>query len=373
MIGLLLRLLANRNGPPLSIGRVIRGGGAGDFWLGLVMYMAGFGLVVNRFLTTFTVGGFVNWVLYFFTFAGIVRMISSTDAVLESSRGRRYGAHGDALPPVPMSFVMPPSEMPPGMCWQCGASVRPDRLICMQCGASLPAAAPQPSQTAQLSGFDADASSNALPRPARPVAGPPPGRGVAPGPYQAGAPGRGMPSGGLPPGMMPPGRGMPPGGPMPGWDPRMAGRPPDVGYGRGPRPRGRRRPSFMPQTVRETVEDLRDQAEALREKAEGLFRPFFGQRGRPEAGRGRGPKGYGYGPPGYGPPGYGPPGYGPPGYSPRGARPRGYGPREAAPPGYGPRGGAPRGRGPREPQWEPDDDDYSASDDWGRPPRRGKY
>ena len=375
MIGLLLRLIANRNGPPLSIGRLIRGGGAADFWLGLIMYLVGLGLTVNRYLTTFTVGGFVNGVLYIITIAGIVRMISSTDAVFESSRGRRYGAHGDALPPVPMSFVAPPSEMPPGLCWQCGATVKPDRPICMHCGASQPTAAPQPSQTAQLAGFEPDVSSSVIPKPVRTVAGPPPSRGVAPGPYQAGAPSGGMPPGmmlpgGMPPGRgMPTGRGMPPGGPMPGWDPRMAGRPPDAGYGRGPRPRARRRPTFMPQVVRETAEDLRERAEELRERAEGFIRPFLGQRERPGAGRGRGPKGYGPG--GYGPPGYGPPGYGPRGDRPREAAPPGYGPRRDRPPGYGPRGGASRGRGRREPEWEPDDD-YSASDEWGRPRRRGR-
>jgi hypothetical protein len=363
MIELLLRLITNKNGSPLSVGRLIRGGGAANFWLGLIMYLVGLGLVADRYLTTFTAGGFVNVVLYIFTIAGIVRMISSTDAVLDASRGRRFGAHGDALSPVPMSFVAPPSEMPPGLCWQCGATVKPDRLICMHCGASLPAAAPQPSQAAQLSGFDADVSSSAIPKPVRTVAGPPPSRGVAPGPYQAGAPGRGMS----------PGRGMPPGGPVPGWDPRMAGRPPDAGYGRGSRPRARRRPSFMPpfmpQTMRETAEDLRERAEALREKAESFIRPFFAQRERPGAGRGRGSKGYG--PEEYGPRGYGPRGYGPREATPPGYRPPGYRPREAAPPGYGPRGGASRGRGPRAPEWEPDDD-YSDSDEWGRPRRRGR-
>ncbi len=201
MIGLLIRLMMGRRGPRLGLEWLFRGGTALDFWLGMVMYLVGLGLTVGRFMTTYTVGGFVNLLLYLITIGGIVRMMSSAHAVLYVSGGHRFRS-GTGMPAIP-SFVAPPSEMPPGFCWQCGGKVKPDGVICLHCGASLPALEQAPSEMAQLAGFDGAPSSTAIPRQLRAVAGPPPSRGMPPGAYRGGAPGRRMPPGGPPPGWAP--------------------------------------------------------------------------------------------------------------------------------------------------------------------------
>lgn len=205
MIGFLIRLMMGRRGPRLSIGWLFTGGSSLDFWLGLALYLVGLWFSVDRFLTTYSIGGFGNIFFYLITIGGIVRMMSSADAVLTASVARRHRPGATGLPGVP-NFVAPPSEMPPGLCWQCGGRVRPDRVICLHCGASQPVAAPTPSQMAQAAGFEGTGSS-AIPRQVRAVAGPPPSRGMPPGPYRRGPPNRDVPPG-------------PPGEPPPGWAPR---------------------------------------------------------------------------------------------------------------------------------------------------------
>jgi hypothetical protein len=202
MIGFLIRLMLSGRVPRVGVGWLFRGGSALDFWLGMAMYLVGLGLTVARFLTTYTVGGFFNVLLYLVTIGGIVRMMSSAHAVLRVAGGRRYGPPGKSLPIIP-SFVAPPSEMPPGLCWQCGGTVKPDRFICLHCGASLPAIEQAPSEMAQLVGFDGAPSSMATSRHMRAVAGPPPSRGMPPGTYRQGPPDRDMPPGGPPPGWAP--------------------------------------------------------------------------------------------------------------------------------------------------------------------------
>jgi hypothetical protein len=182
MIGLVIRLILGRS--------------VGGFWVGLVMLVVGVGLTAVSY-TAATAASSSSYIVFIgLIIGGLVRMaLSATSLFSGSERGRSA-----VLPLIPGGFVAPPSEVSPGLCWQCGAKVKPDRLICLRCGATQPVSPPEPSAIAQLVGFDTDTSLNPIPRPVRTVAGPPPSRGVAPGSYPAEAPGRGMSPGAMPPG-----------------------------------------------------------------------------------------------------------------------------------------------------------------------------
>jgi hypothetical protein len=323
MIGLLIRLAMGKD--------------TNAFWIGLVMLLVGLGLTVASYTAALAIGGAGVVVFYGLMIGGVIRMVTAAPSLLSGHRetkrdvGPLFGPHGTpgqvVSGPILPSFMALPTEMPPGVCWQCGGNVKPGRVMCLHCGATLPVSGEQElSSAAQLAGFNPNISSSAIPKTVHTVTGPP-------GMYQSESDGQDY--GGPPPGYgdSPPGYGGPP-PEYSGRPPRRGGPPP--GYGGPPPGYGGPPPGY----------------------------------GGPPPGYGDSPPGYGRPPPGYSgpPPGYGgpPSGYGgrpprrsgpPPGYS---GPPPGYG---GPPPGYG---GPPPGRGGPPPRRGGPPPGNS-----GRPPRRG--
>jgi hypothetical protein len=126
------------------------GPGVGGFWVGMTMVVTGIALTVFSAAISEALGFHVTLVFYGLVVIGLVRMAAGVPALFSGGGGRR--AH-DTSGPAMLSYYAPPSQMPAGYCWQCGARVKRRASMCLQCGATQAAEKKGESEVARHSGF----------------------------------------------------------------------------------------------------------------------------------------------------------------------------------------------------------------------------
>lgn len=94
--------------------------------------------------------------LVLFVVAGLSIFVAFISLMVRPGvRSERARSHLRAADPGFHSYVMTPTEMYPGYCWQCGRRVKPDSVVCLRCGAAQTQRhAPAPVQESEPAPWD---------------------------------------------------------------------------------------------------------------------------------------------------------------------------------------------------------------------------